>query len=132
MFAVGPERKNVVDHVGKQIDGVVADNQELQAEAVGYLGDELHEFWDRGDLIQQSCSSSPGRAVRLGRKLGQGDMTELHVFSIIALIVMSRRAAYPKELLIPFRKSERLGFSEGLPGSGISPSRARCARQRGD
>ncbi|WP_285905990.1 ABC transporter permease [Pseudodesulfovibrio pelocollis] len=30
-----------------------------------------------------------------------------YVFSIIALIVMSRRAAYPKALLIPFRKGER-------------------------
>lgn len=30
-----------------------------------------------------------------------------YVFSIIALIVMSRRAAYPRALLIPFRKGER-------------------------
>ena len=30
-----------------------------------------------------------------------------YVFSIIALIIMSRRAAYPKALLIPFRKGER-------------------------
>jgi len=30
-----------------------------------------------------------------------------YLFSIIALIVMSRRAAYPKALLIPFRKGER-------------------------
>lgn len=30
-----------------------------------------------------------------------------YVFSIIALIVMSRRSAYPKALLIPFRKGER-------------------------
>ncbi|MBU1002018.1 MAG: ABC transporter permease [Proteobacteria bacterium] len=30
-----------------------------------------------------------------------------YVFSIIALIVMSRRAAYPKALLVPFRKGER-------------------------
>lgn len=30
-----------------------------------------------------------------------------YIFSIIALIVMSRRSAYPKALLIPFRKGER-------------------------
>lgn len=30
-----------------------------------------------------------------------------YVFSIVALIVMSRKAAYPKALLIPFRKGER-------------------------
>ncbi|ADU61265.1 MAG: ABC transporter permease [Pseudodesulfovibrio sp.] len=30
-----------------------------------------------------------------------------YAFSIIALIIMSRRAAYPKALLIPFRKGER-------------------------
>jgi ABC-type uncharacterized transport system permease subunit len=30
-----------------------------------------------------------------------------YIFSIIALIVMSRKAAYPKALLIPFRKGER-------------------------
>lgn len=30
-----------------------------------------------------------------------------YVFSIIALIIMSRRAAYPKALLVPFRKGER-------------------------
>lgn len=30
-----------------------------------------------------------------------------YVFSILALIVMSRKAAYPKALLIPFRKGER-------------------------
>jgi len=30
-----------------------------------------------------------------------------YVFSIIALIVMSRRSAYPKALLVPFRKGER-------------------------
>jgi len=30
-----------------------------------------------------------------------------YVFSIIAMIIMSRRAAYPKALLIPFRKGER-------------------------
>ena len=30
-----------------------------------------------------------------------------YVFSIVALIVMSRRSAYPKALLIPFRKGER-------------------------
>ena len=30
-----------------------------------------------------------------------------YVFSILALIVMSRRAAYPKALLIPFRRGER-------------------------
>jgi len=30
-----------------------------------------------------------------------------YVFSIVALIVMSRRAAYPKALLVPFRKGER-------------------------
>jgi ABC-type uncharacterized transport system permease subunit len=30
-----------------------------------------------------------------------------YIFSIIALIVMSRRSAYPKALLVPFRKGER-------------------------
>jgi simple sugar transport system permease protein len=30
-----------------------------------------------------------------------------YVFSILALIIMSRRSAYPKALLIPFRKGER-------------------------
>jgi len=30
-----------------------------------------------------------------------------YLFSIIALIIMSRKAAYPKALLIPFRKGER-------------------------
>ncbi len=30
-----------------------------------------------------------------------------YVFSILALIVMSRQAAYPKALLVPFRKGER-------------------------
>lgn len=30
-----------------------------------------------------------------------------YVFSILALIIMSRKAAYPKALLIPFRKGER-------------------------
>ncbi|BBD08596.1 ABC transporter permease [Desulfovibrio ferrophilus] len=30
-----------------------------------------------------------------------------YVFSIVALIIMSRRAAYPKALLVPFRKGER-------------------------
>ncbi len=30
-----------------------------------------------------------------------------YIFSIIALIVMSRRAAYPRALLVPFRKGER-------------------------
>jgi len=30
-----------------------------------------------------------------------------YIFSILALIIMSRRSAYPKALLIPFRKGER-------------------------
>jgi simple sugar transport system permease protein len=30
-----------------------------------------------------------------------------YVLSILAMIVMSRRAAYPKALLVPFRKGER-------------------------
>ena len=30
-----------------------------------------------------------------------------YVMSIVALIVMSRRAAYPKALLVPFRRGER-------------------------
>jgi ABC-type uncharacterized transport system permease subunit len=30
-----------------------------------------------------------------------------YIFSIVALIVMSRRSAYPKALLVPFRKGER-------------------------
>ncbi len=30
-----------------------------------------------------------------------------YVLSILALIVMSRRAAYPKALMVPYRKGER-------------------------
>ena len=30
-----------------------------------------------------------------------------YVLSIVALIIMSRRAAYPKALLVPFRRGER-------------------------
>ncbi|SHO49679.1 ABC transporter permease [Desulfopila aestuarii] len=30
-----------------------------------------------------------------------------YIFSIVALIIMSRRSAYPKALLVPFRKGER-------------------------
>lgn len=50
--------------------------------------------------------------VRLQQALG-GDIpyqTFLmlpYVFSILALIVMSRRAAYPKALMVPYRKGER-------------------------
>jgi simple sugar transport system permease protein len=29
------------------------------------------------------------------------------VLSILAMIIMSRRAAYPQALLVPFRKGER-------------------------
>jgi ABC-type uncharacterized transport system permease subunit len=50
--------------------------------------------------------------VRLQQALG-GDVPYQiflmlpYVFSILALIVMSRRAAYPKALMIPYRKGER-------------------------
>jgi general nucleoside transport system permease protein len=30
-----------------------------------------------------------------------------YVLSILALVLMSRRAAYPRALMIPFRKGER-------------------------
>ena len=50
--------------------------------------------------------------VRLQQALG-GDIPYQiflmlpYVFSILALIVMSRRAAYPKALMVPYRKGER-------------------------
>ena len=50
--------------------------------------------------------------VRLQQALG-GDVPYQiflmlpYVFSILALIVMSRRAAYPKALMVPYRKGER-------------------------
>ncbi len=31
-----------------------------------------------------------------------------YVLSIVAMIIMSRRATYPKALLVPFRRGERL------------------------
>ena len=31
-----------------------------------------------------------------------------YVLSIVAMVIMSRRAAYPKALLVPFRRGERI------------------------
>ena len=31
-----------------------------------------------------------------------------YVLSIVAMVTMSRRAAYPKALLVPFRRGERI------------------------
>ncbi|HMB76539.1 MAG TPA: ABC transporter permease, partial [Kiloniellaceae bacterium] len=31
-----------------------------------------------------------------------------YILSIVAMVVMSRRAAYPKALLVPFRRGERI------------------------
>lgn len=50
--------------------------------------------------------------VRLQQQAGAGLPYQLflmmpYLLSILALIVMSRRAAYPKALLVPYRKGER-------------------------
>ncbi len=50
--------------------------------------------------------------LRLQQKLGAAIPYQLflmlpYAFSILALVVMSRRAGYPKALMVPFRKGER-------------------------
>lgn len=54
------------------------------------------------DAIQMRVQQQSGMAIPY-----QFYLMMPYVFSIIALIVMSRRAAYPKALLIPFRRGER-------------------------
>jgi len=54
------------------------------------------------DAIQMRVQQQSGMAIPY-----QFYLMMPYVFSIIALIIMSRRAAYPKALLIPFRKGER-------------------------
>ncbi|XPV75819.1 MAG: ABC transporter permease [Desulfovibrio sp.] len=54
------------------------------------------------DAIQMRIQQQSGIAIPY-----QFYLMMPYVFSIIALIVMSRKAAYPKALLIPFRKGER-------------------------
>ncbi|MBC16963.1 Inner-membrane translocator [Pseudodesulfovibrio profundus] len=54
------------------------------------------------DAIQMRVQQQSGIAIPY-----QFYLMMPYVFSIIALIIMSRRAAYPKALLIPFRKGER-------------------------
>jgi simple sugar transport system permease protein len=80
----------------------------------------------RLDLIARWCSGPGGRAALLGALLfGLFDAYQLrlqqvasdwpyqlflmlpYILSIIALIVMSRRAAYPRALMVPYRKGER-------------------------
>lgn len=54
------------------------------------------------DAVQMRVQQESGMAIPY-----QFYLMMPYVFSIIALIVMSRRAAYPKALLVPFRKGER-------------------------
>jgi len=54
------------------------------------------------DAIQMRVQQQSGMAIPY-----QFYLMMPYIFSIIALIIMSRRAAYPKALLIPFRKGER-------------------------
>ncbi|MEF2231378.1 MAG: ABC transporter permease [Pseudodesulfovibrio sp.] len=54
------------------------------------------------DAVQMRVQQQSGMAIPY-----QFYLMMPYVFSIIALIVMSRRAAYPRALLIPFRKGER-------------------------
>ena len=54
------------------------------------------------DAIQMRIQQQSGIAIPY-----QFYLMMPYVFSIIALIIMSRRAAYPKALLVPFRKGER-------------------------
>lgn len=54
------------------------------------------------DAVQMRVQQQSGMAIPY-----QFYLMMPYVFSIIALIIMSRRAAYPKALLIPFRKGER-------------------------
>ncbi len=54
------------------------------------------------DAVQMRVQQQAGMAIPY-----QFYLALPYLFSIIALIVMSRKAAYPKALLIPFRKGER-------------------------
>ncbi len=54
------------------------------------------------DAIQMRVQQQSGMAVPY-----QFYLMMPYVFSIMALIIMSRRAAYPRALLVPFRKGER-------------------------
>lgn len=54
------------------------------------------------DAVQMRVQQQAGMAIPY-----QFYLALPYIFSIIALIVMSRKAAYPKALLIPFRKGER-------------------------
>jgi len=54
------------------------------------------------DAVQMRVQQQTGMAIPY-----QFYLMLPYIFSIIALIVMSRKAAYPKALLIPFRKGER-------------------------
>ena len=54
------------------------------------------------DALQMRVQQASGMAIPY-----QFYLMLPYVFSIVALIVMSRKAAYPKALLIPFRKGER-------------------------
>ena len=51
--------------------------------------------------ISSACSNSPGLVPY------QVFLMLPYVLSILALIVMSRRAAYPRALMVPYRKGER-------------------------
>ncbi len=54
------------------------------------------------DAVQMRVQQQSGMAIPY-----QFYLMMPYLFSIIALIIMSRKAAYPKALLIPFRKGER-------------------------
>jgi len=54
------------------------------------------------DAIQMRVQQQAGMAIPY-----QFYLMMPYLFSIIALVIMSRKAAYPKALLIPFRKGER-------------------------
>jgi simple sugar transport system permease protein len=54
------------------------------------------------DAIQMRVQQQAGMAIPYQLYLALP-----YIFSILALIIMSRKAAYPKALLIPFRKGER-------------------------
>lgn len=54
------------------------------------------------DALQMRVQQQSGMAIPY-----QFYLMMPYVFSIIALIVMSRRSAYPRALLVPFRKGER-------------------------
>ena len=54
------------------------------------------------DAVQMRVQQQAGMAIPY-----QFYLALPYIFSIVALVVMSRKAAYPKALLIPFRKGER-------------------------